>query len=345
MAPVQFRFGAETNVAENWTVDYENIEVRTKYFQNAYQVTGGPFEAIGPVYIDNAAQPDSKAVDVYTQTLVRFPEYGMVQFASTDPEFKLSGEVMIRVVEHAGGRHALAVLEALLAEAGLTDYIDAPALAAAYLAVPDDIIHARFEGGNADKTGPKDYANLGIPAADAIKEITSRMMYWCFMDAGRIRIVPYTGTPPVSPVMALTASNKWENSQIIDLENQNAFVSAVYGWYARNPNLFYLAGIQEAGGQGTSLDYSWGSPVCVENRATVQAKVDLLLKFLSAQDRIDPVTMNLSGARLELMTDTVSLRDELLNDTAQNYRVGRKDVGLDQGGRTTTLQLIRFLGE
>ena len=344
--PSELRFGAWLgDSSEVWTVDFENIEVRSHYYNNAFRVTGSPFASIGPVYIDNVGQPDSKPVDAFTQTLTRFPEYGMVQFTSTDPAFKPSGEVMFRVVEHAGGRHALAILEALIAEAGLTDYIDAPSLAAAYLAVPEDIINARFDGSAPAKTGPKDYATLGIPAADAVKEICSRMLYWFFMDAGKIKIVPYTGTAPVDPVLALTASNKWENTQTIDLENQNAFVSAVYGWYDRNSSLFCLAGAQDAGGQGTSLYYSWGGPVCCENRVVVQAKVDLLLKFLSAQDRIDPVTMTLLGARLELMTDTVSLRDELLNDAAQNYRVARKEVGLDKGGRTTTLQLIRFLGE
>jgi hypothetical protein len=196
-----------------------------------------------------------------------------------------------------------------------------------------------------EKRGLKDIASLGIPASDAIKEICSRMMYWFFMDSGKIKIVPYTGTPPVSPVLALTASNKWENNQTIDLTEVNAFVSAIYGWYARNPSLFYLAGTQEAGGQGTALDYTWDSQVCCENRAVVAAKAELLLKFLGPQDIIDPVSMSLSGARLELMTDTVSLRDELLNDSAQNYRVRTKEVGLDRDSRGTTLTLVRFKGE
>jgi hypothetical protein len=59
---------------------------------------------------------------------------------------------------------------------------------------------------------------------------------------------------------------------------------------------------------------------------------------------LEPVRLNLSGARLELM-DPVSLRDDLINDAVTNYWVTRKDVGFDAGSRETTLQLMRFLGE
>jgi|GEM_PF-4710657 hypothetical protein len=381
-SPMKFRIGAVTSaVSESWTVDFDDLEIRSKYYHNAYQVYGGPFESIGPIYIDNLAQPASKTVEggAYTQTLTRYPEYGMVQFESTDPDFDPDGDVLIRVVEHAGGRHALdhlgviilnglselasfsvfddmvdewltctkslAGIQAFLATYGLTDYIDADVLSDAYIAAPDDIIHSRFEGGSLEKRGLKDIANLGISASDAIKEICSRMMYWFFMDSGKIKIIPYAGTPPVGPVLALTASNKWENSQTIDLTEVNAFVSVVYGWYARNPSLFYLAGIQEAGGQGTSLSCTWDDMVCCEIRDVMSAKAELLLKFLSAKDIIEPVSMSLAGARLELMTDTVSLRDELLNDEAQNYQVRTKEVNLDQGSRDTALTLVRFLGE
>ena len=346
LSPLEFRIGAMSGPGDQaWTIDFDDLELRSKYYHNAFQVFGGPFESIGPVYIDNLAQPDSKTVGAYTQTLTRYPEYGMVQFESTDPDFNPSGEILVRVIEHAGGRHALAHLEAILAAVGLTDYIDATALAAAYVAVPDDIIHSRFEAGRLEKQGFKDIASLGLPASDAIKEICSRMCYWFFMDSGKIKIVPYDGTAPTGPVVNLTASNKWESSQTIDLREVNAFVSAVYGWYSRNPSLFYLAGTQAAGGQGTALDYTWDSPVCCESRAVVKAKADLLLTFLSAQDIIDPVSMSLSGARLELMTDTVSLRDVLLNDAAINYRVRSKEVNLDRGSRGTSLVLIRNLGE
>lgn len=380
LSPLEFRIGTISGPGDQaWTIDFDDLELRNKYYHNAFQVFGGPFESIGPVYIDNLAQPDSKTVGAYTQTLTRYPEYGLVQFESTDPDFETNGDVLIRVVEYAGGRHALDILgvlilhglsalatytdfstmknawlactkdttgiTAFLTTYGLTSYIDIPSLVAAYVSVPNDIINVKFEGGSLEKQGLKDIASLGMPVSDAIKEVCSRMMYWFFMDAGKIKIVPYTGIPPTSPVLALTASNKWENNQTIDLENVNEFISAIYGWYSRNPSLFYIAGTQEAGKQGTSLDYSWDSQVCCENRTVVIAKVDLLLKFMSAQDIIEPVRMSLSGARLELMTDVVSLRDELLNDTAQNYVIRSKEVGLDQGSRETSLTLIRFLGE
>ena len=351
--PIEIRIGAVTGAtSESWTIDFDDIEIRNKYYLNAFQVTGGPFASIGPVYIDNLAQPDTQTVVnnsvSYIQTLARFPEYGMVQISSTDPQFKPSGTVVFRVVENAGGRHALEIISSLLAAAGLTDYVDADALAAAYAACPDDVIHARFDGSKPNKRGPfqglKDIANLGIAIGDCLKEICSRCLYWIFVDAGKIKIVPYTGNPPFSPAMALTASNLYEATQTIDLESINAFVSAIFGWYDRNPALFYVAGDQAVGGQGTGLDYTWNSPVACENLTLIKSKVDLLLKFLSAQERLEPVRTNLAGARLELM-EPVSVDDVLLGDAAKNYWITRKDIGLDPGSRETTLQLMRFLGE
>jgi hypothetical protein len=343
--PLEVRFGVQTGgTSETWSVDFDDVELRTKYYLNAFQVTGAPFASIGPVYLDNLAQPDSQTVGGFTQTLTRFPAYGMVQLSSTDPDFKPSGDVLIRVVENAGGRHALAIMESLLAAAGVTDYIDATALDAAYAAVPKDIVHARFDGKGDRGPGLKDFASLGVTVGDCLKEICTRCLYWLFVDAGKIKIVPYTGTPPADPAMALTAGNLYEATQTIDLDQLNSFVTATYGWYDRDSSLFYVAGVPEAGGQGAGLDYTWGSPVACERLDMVQAKANLLLKFLSAQERLEPVRMNLKGARLELM-EVVSVRDELLNEAADNYFITRKDVGLDPGSRETSLQLMRFLGE
>jgi hypothetical protein len=175
------------------------------------------------VYIDNLAQPDSKVVDTYTQTLTRYTEYGIVQFTLTHLNLEISGEVLVRVVEHTGGRHAPDIISSLLAEAGLTDYIDATSLAAAYFACPNGIINARFEGGGErNRMTLKDISSMGMTIADALKEITSRCLYWIFVDAGKVKVIPYTGSPPASPVLALTASNKWGNSQTMDLESIKA---------------------------------------------------------------------------------------------------------------------------
>jgi hypothetical protein len=371
------RFGVQTGaVSETWSVQFDDLEVRPTYYDNAFKVDGAPFNDIGAVYINNLAQPESQTVGAFTQTLTRFPQYGMVQFASTDPDFNLSGDVMVRVVEHAGGRHALDCLGVIILNAlaematftdfdamidawlactkdgtgiaaflsayGLTDHINAAAYAAAYVAVPDDMINIRFEGGKADKQGLKDFASLGLVAADALKEICSRMLYFVFIDAGALKVVPYTGTPPSSPVLAITGANMREVQQVIDMDSLNAFVSATYGWYGRNPSLFYVAGDTTAGGQGSGLDFTWDSPVACEIPAVVKAKVDLLLKFLSAQERLDPVRMNLAGARLELM-DVVSVADDLLSDAPINYVVGRKEVDLD--GKEVSLMPMRYLGE
>jgi hypothetical protein len=347
--PIEIRVGPITGAtAENWTIDFDDIQIRGKYYDNAFQVTGGPFDSIGPVYIDNVNQPASKTVIregvSYLQVLWRYPAYGMVQILSTDPEYRTSGTVMLRVIEHAGGRHALTIIESLFAAADLTDYIDADALAAAYAACPDDIIHARFVGGSMHKQGLKDIASLGTIVRDAIIEITARCLYWVFVDNGKIKIIPYTGAPPSDPVMALIASNMRGYDQNYDFEQINDFVTAIYGWYDRNRSLHYVAGTQVAGGQGIGLDFSWTSPVVCEDPSVVKAKADLLLKFLSGKELIDNVSMSLAGARMELM-DSVSMEEVLLNDEATNYRVFRKEVSLDAKSHTTSLLLGRVLGE
>jgi hypothetical protein len=348
-SPIEIRFGAQTaGTSETWVIDYDDIEVRGKYYDNAFQVTGAPFVSIGPVYIDNVAQPDNKNVGAYVQTLTRLPQYGMVQFTSTDPAFKMSsGDVLIRVVETPGGIHALAVIETLLAIAGLSSKVDATALTAAYAAVPNDFINVRFDGKGERGAGLKDIASLGVAVGDCLKEVCARCLYWFFVDAGAIKIVPYTGITPGAPddsLKRLSPGNLYEATQTIDLDQLFAFVTATYGWYERNDSLYYVAGVQEAGGQGAGLDFTWGSPVACERLDMVKAKADMLLKFLSAQERLEPVRLSLAGARIELM-ETVSVQDEILNEGPAYYFVTRKDIGLDPGARETTLQLMKFLGE
>lgn len=352
--PLKVFFGATTSgTAETWDLDFDNLRLFAKYYNHAFRVTGGPFADIGSVFIDKVAQPDYKVDDDgYDQTITRYPAYGLVEFnnpegayVSFDPDFKIPSNVMVRVVNTLGGEHALAILEDLFAEAGLTAYLDATALAAAYLAAPDDYINARFEGGKFQRHELRDVASLGLPIADAIKEICSRCLYWIYMDAESIRIVPYTGTPAADGdvVLALESSNLREAVQVIDLNDINEFVTVIYGWYDRNPTLHYVAGTQAAGGQGTGLDFSWNAPVACESYAVVKAKTDLLLKFLSAREIIDPARMTLKGARLEIM-DPVSVEEDHLNDAATNYWVTRKEVNLDLP-RETYLRLERYLGE
>jgi len=347
------RLGVDVTTSETWTIDFDDIEIRSKYYDQAFQVAGWPFDNIGPVYVDNVAQPDSKVVGSYTQTLTKYPQYGMVQFNSPDlspspgydPDFNLSGEVLIRAIEHVVGRHPLAVIEDLIDLAGLSSYVHATALAAAYAAVPNDICHCHFEGGKREnRFGLNDIANLGIPIMDCLIEICSRYLYWIFVDAGQIKIVPYTGTPPSGSVKTLTSADLYEAQQTLDLESISDFVTAIYGWNSRNPSLFYVAGTQETGGEGQGLDFTWDSPVCCEDRAIVKSKADLLLKFLSVHERLEPVRMNLAGARLELL-DPVSVNIPTLHDTITNYWVTRKEISLNPDDYTVSLQLMRYQGE
>ena len=359
--PSSFIFGAMTkDVAENWTVDFDDIQIYNKYYDNAFQVFGGPFAGIKEVLIDGIAQPDTKTVVnnsvTYTQSLTRLPQYGLIQFKSTDPQFNLSGTVQMRVVMNAGGMHPVDVIQSILTLVGIQGYIDTVSFAAAKVATPNDIINARFEdqGGNSDvpnkRQGIVDYSNVGMTAANAIKEIIRRCLYFFFIDAGQIKIIPYTGTPPADPVLSLDQSSLFECDPTIDMDMLITYVSVTYGAYATNPSLFYTAGIFTDDGQGASLDLSWASPVASEAYDMAKAKTDLLLKFLSAQERLDPVRMNLVGMRLELM-DPVSAYDPFLMDAPTTYWVMRKQIQLDAphmgsgGQREVDLQLIRFLGE
>jgi len=344
----QILFGAMTGgVAENWTIDFDDIKVGTKYYDNAYQVFGGPFIDIGEVYIDNVAQPDSQTVGGFIQTLTRLPEYGMVQITSTDPDFKVSSDLTMRVIMDRGGVNAVEVITELLTLCGADEYIDMVSFAAALALVPDDMIHARFGDSQNlpnQQVGLQDYSSEGMTVADAIKEICSRCLYFFFIDAGQIKLIPYSGAAPASPDIALDGSNLYECLQNIDMDMLTDYVSVKYGRYDFNPSLFYNAGDATPEGTGAQLDMTFAAPVATENRDMAVAKADLLLKFLSAQERIDPVRLNLAGARLELL-DQASVSDALLNDAADTYWITRKEIGLDPGARQTSLQLMRFLGE
>ena len=357
LSPASFLFGAIVDsVAENWTVDFDDLQVYNRYYENAFQVFGGPFQGIGPVYIDGVSQPDSQTLGGYTQTVTRFPNWGIVQFSSTNPNFKPGNTVQMRVIMNPGGMHPVDIISALLTQAGADGYIDTTNFAAAKAATPGDLINARFEDKGSNNSVPnqvqglKDYQNSGVTVADAIKEIVSRCLYFFFVDIGKIKIIPYLGTPPTGPVLDLDASSMFECDPIIDMDTLTTYVGVTYGAYATNPNLYYLAGLSSPEGQGASLDFTWGSPVASESYDMAKAKADLLLKFLSAQERLDPVRMNLAGMRLELM-DAVSAYDQVLMDAPINYWLMRKQINLDAphlaGGsnREVDLQLMRFLGE
>ena len=361
LSPTSFIFGAMTKAAtESWTVDYDDIQAYNRYYDNAFQVFGGPFAAIKEVQIDGIAQPDTQTVvdnsTNYTQTLTRFPQFGMVQFQSTDPQFKTPSKVDMRVVMNPGGMHPVDVIQALLTLAGVSSYIDASSFTAAKVATPSDLIHARFEDKTNNSTlsnqrqGLVDYTNIGLTVADAIKEVASRCLYFCFVDAGQIKLIPYTGIPPSTPILALNESAIFEADPTIDMDTLVTYVGVTYGAYATNPSLFYTAGKFTPDGQGASLDFTWASPVASEAYDMVKYKADLLLKFLSAQERLDPVRMNLAGMRLELM-DQVSVYDSFLMDVPVTYWLMRKEIQLDAphlasgSNREVDLQLMRFLGE
>lgn len=328
-------FGILTGAtAENWSIDFDDLEIRPKYYDGALRVTGAPFAGIGPVYIDNIAQPDSKTAGGFTQTLTRYPTWGMVQFESTDPNFK-PGDVLMRVIQDAGGIHAVDYLQTLLGLAGVTDLINTASFTAVKTAKPLDIIHFR--------KGDKD----PFPVSDAIKEICSRCLYWLVVDHGEIKLFAYDGDPPSGPVLTLTESHISGLEAITDMDAIMAYVSAKYGWYDRDSGLSYTAGDINAG-DGQDLDYTWfNSPVVSENYEMVKLNADLLLKFLGAQERWDPVSISLKGARLELF-DVVAINNPAVKDAVTNTRLIRKEIILEAGNsplERVSLQLYRFLGE
>lgn len=337
-------FGAMTGAtAESWTIDWGGIQIKPKYYLNAYRVDGWPFAAIGQVYIDNVAQPDSVTVGGYTQTLTRFPEWGLVQFTSNDPQFKLSSDVQFRVIMHAGGKHAVDVLAELTTLAGGTP--DAATFAAAKAAVPDDLINARFESSNTSNKNrsPIDRAGQGRTVADCLKDICSRMLYWFLVDHGTVRLFAYTGTPPASPVMTLDDDALTDAEPSTDNDAPKTYVAVKWGRYDWNSGLSALIGDPDAG-DGEELDFAFGSsPVVIENEALARGKATLFLKLLQAQERWEPVKTKLLQARLELL-DPVAVNDPVLMDAVLNCWLTRKELTLDPP-RESTLQLLNFLGE
>jgi hypothetical protein len=344
--PQTVLFGAITGgTAENWQIDFDALELRSKYYVNSFRVYGAPFAGIGPVYSEKVVQPDSQTVTGgYTQTVTRYPQYGLVQFASTDNNFQPPGGIQFRVIQNPGGIHAVDMLQNLINQAGAGSYINAATFAAAKAAKPLDIINFRMGD------------DQPFVISDALRAICSRCLYWLVVDHGEIRLFAYTGQAPTNPVLTLTDSNIADVEPVTDMDQVYGYVSAKFGWYDKDPNLIYWAGDLYSPLQGQDLDYTWSAEVAVEDPAMVKANVDLLYKFLRAQERWDPVKTNLAGARLELL-DVVGLNIPFSVDALTCARVLRKDVNLDPSTTKSTkasgyyplervqLQLMRYLGE
>jgi hypothetical protein len=318
-----FIFGlVQGAVAESWTVDIDNIRVYYSYLPNAFQVSGFPFTEIKSVYVDK---------QVYTAAdMTKLPEVGAVSFAKVDDEGKpekVSGEVMLRLVKDTIS-HPADVIESILAQIGMDSYIDAVTFTAAKAARPDDQIGVRLEE---------------ITAGEAIIEITSRCLYNFWVDQGVIKIKAYDGSPPASAVLSLNANELREIEPVWDMEEARNGVTVKWGWYDRNPDLFYAAG-DISTGESEELDLTWNSPVASESETMAKILADLLLKRLQyGQEVMDSVKSSWRSLRVEL-GDGVEVEEGLLYDAALIYETVQKVVSLGPP-YAVDLRLARFLGE
>jgi hypothetical protein len=310
---------------------------------------------VGPVYVDNALVPAEQTISApgsygVTTTVNRYPQYGVVQFEISDSQNAdptPPSNVLVRVVMQAGGMHPADVVADLVARAG--GVVDPVAFAAAKAARPHDRIHCRFETqqgevGQGGPGSPQDWTQQSVTYADALKAICRGCLYWFVEDHGLIRLFAYDGIPPSAPVLALADDLLYEAQPVTDMDKLKKYVTIKWGWYARNPNLFYVAG-DTTRGDGEDMDLSWGasSGVAIESDVMAKNLADLYLKFLYAQERLEPVRLSWKGMRLELL-DPVSVDDPILTDNPITYQVMRKEAALD-APRGTTLQLMRNLGE
>lgn len=310
--------------AESWTVDIDDIRLWNSYLDNAYQIFGGPFTEIKTVYVDKMVYSKS--------TIAKYPQYGVVAFSemtTDDPpkRQKVSGSVMLRVVKN-DLKHPVDIIEALLTEAGLNEYLNAAAFAAGKAATPDDVVGCRFED---------------MRLADAITEICSRCLYKFYVDHGEIKITPYLGTPPAAAELSLGPEELRETSPVFDMEDSRDGVMVKWGWFDRNPDLSYVAG-DRSGGEAVEIDLTLDSPVATESEVMAKQKADALLKRLQyGREVLDPVRLSLRGARLEL-GDGVEISDSYLLESARIYEDFQKIVSLGPPYETD-LRLARFLGE
>lgn len=336
-------FCATVTAAESWVLDFDDLRIWNAYYENCYQVDGGPFESIDTVYLDDLAQKTYVATPTPVGTiLTKYPEWGAVTMRDTTDETKdLSGTVKFKVTAN-DTTHPVDQIEALITLAGGEDYIDTNSFAAAKAAISTYSTNCMFDGGSS--------------AGDAIGEICQKCLVNVFMGTD-IKISPYLGTAPATPSPLIARITQLEADELREVQTSLKLgelttrigakkrvkrrVTATWGNFERQPDLTYTAGDAEADGE--DLDLTYDSSVASENQEMVKSLADLYLLRLGPKRVWDPVRLSHRGLRLQA-GDSVQVNEEFLMDGPMNFVVGRKEVNLDPP-RSTILQLTNYLRE
>jgi hypothetical protein len=245
-----------------------------------------------------------------------------------------SGGILIEAIANEV-THPVDILEDILADLDLSDYIDDDSFIAAKAANPNDEVGAYFDNS---------------PAIDAVQEICQKGMYDLFIDGGLIRLYAYTGASPLSPDLIVDKSNIHEAEVAIDSQQIINKVTCKYGWWEKNSLLFYTTEdvemIEKIGESLVELNYSWAETVTSDNETMIQEKADLLLKRFSRPMKIIRILGSLFMLRLEL-GDVVRVDHDDLFAEPENFEVFSKTINFAIPPAVPTVEIlaVQFMGE
>jgi hypothetical protein len=332
---IDLTIGAYT---QDWTVDWDALQVYNSFLPHLYQLSGFPFEDITQVMVDGSIRLDKTQSGATVSRIIAgrnpgasaitlYPEEGVVSF---DPANPPGGTVTFRARANAI-THPVDMLSALITLAGAASFIDTANFASVKESLPNDAVYGYFDN---------------VAAGDAIKEITSRCLIGVYMDQGKIKLQAYDGTPPSSYVRAIGTSEAPSVIEEVRMEELRTKVTGKFGNYEQNRKLYYEANNTQGqaflGTQQLDMDFAWGASVVSESQAMVKEKVDAMLKRLGAQDILQVTGRLFRFVRLEI-GDTVQINIPLLR-TGVVYRVFTKTLYLNPPFGVD-LELVRFLGE
>lgn len=341
-----------------WQLDTDNWELTSGWEPQVYKIFGGPFTQIGTVYQDAAvmvAKPVSRSFTTpYTATSwwgyrpgpgnwTTYNFTGAVpSSAATFTKDLVNGAIIFAYPQEVGGTvlarvtandltHPVDIIEALLTEAGVESYIDSTSFAAAKAALPDDSLACRFED---------------VSVTDAIKEICDKCLLHCVVDAGEVKLLPYSGAAPTSADLVVDKSMLSSIETTVDHSEMWDRVAVRWGWHDRNKRLRYEADYPEAPAElrdiEQEIDLTWGQMVATENAGMAKEKADRLLTRHKLQQEVVEASGVLSLARLEL-GDVVELDSAFYGDPWY-YRVYGKRLSMSPP-YGVDLVLMRHLGE
>jgi len=340
--------------AESWELDWDDPKVYPNWWPQLFRAHGGPYEAIGTVYVEGAvkvgpeplyvnrnrrnlrfgpAGVQATVVSGTTKTtgVEKYPEYGAVAF--TDYANKISGAVAA-YLRKDDTIHWVDAVRNLLAAHGYDAFLDEAAAAAAKGATPDDSAGYYFDGMTVD---------------EAIRALAETCLFSFFQTAGALKIKAYTGVAPSTYDQELTSSpanlQSWSPTrQEREIKNK---VFVKYSRYPQNNRLCKIAkndeSIKYLGVLDSEINMSWGGG-CVgsDNGAMAQRKADALLSRLVGGSLEDEQTSTLMLARLQA-GDNVQVNAAEIGP-ALIVGVAAVEINL-MPPRGTRLTLNKFLGE